>query len=254
MSGKSDISPFTLEIIKNGLIVASEEMFYSWGRTAKSPVIYEVLDYAVGLIDSTGNDLVTQAPGIPGFTGVLDFAAKEVVDRWKDEIYQGDVFVSNVPYESGTHLNDVTLIMPIFYRDQRLGFAVAKGHWSEVGGMHFGSWTSDSTEIYQEGLQLPCVKLYVKDEPNRSVIDIISYNSRLPDFVLGDMYAQVASMRVAARRVKKLVEKYGLETVLDAMDKLLEDGERYAKLRLKELPKGTFKAEDWIDDDGITDD
>ncbi len=250
----SGASPFTLEIIKNGLIVASEEMFHSWGRTAKSPVIYEVLDYAVGLIDASGKDLVTQAPGIPGFTGVLDFAAEEVVKRWGDEIYPGDVFVSNVPYESGTHLNDVTLIMPIFHGERRLGFAVAKGHWSEVGGMHFGSWTSDSTEIYQEGLQLPCVKLFVGDEPNRNVIDIIRFNSRLPEFVLGDMYAQVASMKVAGRRVRRLVEKYGLETVLDAMDRLLEDGERYAKLKLKELPKGTFTAEDWIDDDGITDD
>jgi len=250
----SGASPFTLEIIKNGLIVASEEMFHSWGRTAKSPVIYEVLDYAVGLIDASGKDLVTQAPGIPGFTGVLDFAAEEVVRRWGEEIHPGDVFVSNVPYESGTHLNDVTLIMPIFHGERRLGFAVAKGHWSEVGGMHFGSWTSDSTEIYQEGLQLPCVKLFVGDEPNRNVIDIIRFNSRLPEFVLGDMYAQVASMKVAGRRVRRLVEKYGLETVLDAMDRLLEDGERYAKLKLKELPKGTFTAEDWIDDDGITDD
>lgn len=166
------LDPFTLEIIKNGLIVASEEMFYSWGRTAKSPVIYEVLDYAVGLIDRRGVDIVTQAPGVPGFTGVLDFAAKEVVEKWGDDIQPGDVFVSNVPYDSGTHLNDVTLVMPIFYRDERAGFAAAKGHWSEVGGMHFGSWTSDSTEIYQEGLQLPCVKLYVEGEPNKDVIDI----------------------------------------------------------------------------------
>jgi len=234
--------------------VASEEMFYAWGRTAKSPVIYEVLDYAVGLIDSSGENLVTQAPGIPGFTGVLDFAAREVVARWNEDIQPGDIFVSNVPYESGTHLNDVTLIMPIFHHDRRLGFAVAKGHWIEVGGMHFGSWTSDSTDIYQEGLQLPCVKLYTGDEPNRNVIDIIMYNSRMPDFVLGDMQAQVASMRVAARRVTRLVEKYSLETVILAMDKLLEDGEKYAKLKLGELPKGTFTAEDWIDDDGITDD
>jgi N-methylhydantoinase B len=254
MSATGGISPFTLEIIKNGLMVASDEMFYAWGRTAKSPVIYEVLDYAVGLIDSSGENLVTQAPGIPGFTGVLDFAAEEVVKKWKDDIQPGDVFVSNVPYDSGTHLNDVTLIMPIFYRNKRLGFAVAKGHWSEVGGMHFGSWTSDSTEIYQEGLQLPCVKLYVEGEPNRNVIDIIKFNSRLPDFVLGDMHAQMASMKVAGRRVTRLVEKYGMDTVLQAMDKLLEDGERYSKLKLKELPKGTFKAEDWIDDDGITDD
>ncbi|MFQ6052921.1 MAG: hydantoinase B/oxoprolinase family protein [Candidatus Bathyarchaeia archaeon] len=254
MSGTSGLSPFTLEIIKNGLIVASEEMFYSWGRTAKSPVIYEVLDYAVGLIDSSGKNLVTQAPGIPGFTGVLDFAAEEVVEKWGDDIRPGDVFVSNVPYDSGTHLNDVTLVMPIFHGDERLGFAAAKGHWSEVGGMHFGSWTSDSTEIYQEGLQLPCVKLFVDGEPNNEVIDIIRFNSRLPDFALGDMRAQVASMRVAARRVIKLVEKYGLNTVLRAMDRLLEDGEMYARLRLKDLPRGTFEAEDWIDDDGITDD
>jgi len=253
MSGTGVVSPFTLEIIKNGLIVASEEMFYSWGRTAKSPVIYEVLDYAVGLIDAGGTNLVTQAPGIPGFTGVLDFAAKEVVELWKDDIQPGDVFVSNVPYDSGTHLNDVTLVMPVFSEKKRLGFAVAKGHWSEVGGMHFGSWTSDSTEIYQEGIQLPCVKLFVEGEPNRNVIDIIRFNSRLPEFVLGDMEAQVASMKVAARRISKLVEKYGVETVLQSMDKLMEDGERYARLKLKELPKGTFKAEDWIDDDGITD-
>ncbi len=247
-------SPFTLEIIKNGLIVASEEMFYSWGRTAKSPVIYEVLDYAVGLIDAEGKNLVTQAPGIPGFTGVLDFAAGEVVEMWGDDIRAGDVFVSNVPYQSGTHLNDVTLIMPIFNGGRRLGFAVAKGHWSEVGGMHFGSWTSDSTEIYQEGIQFPCVKLYVGGEPNRSIVEMIRYNSRMPDFVLGDMYAQVASLKVAGRRVNWLVDKYGLETVLDAMDRLLEDGEKYARLKMRDLPKGTFTAEDWIDDDGITDD
>ena len=250
----NSVSPFTLEIIKNGLIVASEEMFHSWGRTAKSPVIYEVLDYAVGLIDGEGENLVTQAPGIPGFTGVLDFAAGEVVEMWGDDIQEGDVFVSNVPYQSGTHLNDVTLIMPVFNDGRRLGFAVAKGHWSEVGGMHFGSWTSDSTEIYQEGIQFPCVKLYMGGEPNRSIVEMIRYNSRLPDFVLGDMYAQVASMRVAGRRVNWLVDKYGVDTVLYAMDKLLEDGENYAKLKLRDLPKGTFKAEDWIDDDGITDD
>jgi len=253
VSGAGTMSPFTVEIIKNGLIVAAEEMFHAWGRTAKSPVIYEVLDYAVALIDETGSRLVTQAPGIPSFTGVLDFAAKEVVDKWGDEIQPGDIFVSNVPYASGTHLNDVTLVMPIFHDAQRLGFAVAKGHWSEVGGMHFGSWTSDSTEIYQEGLQLPCIKLFVAGEQNRDIVDIIRYNSRLPEFALGDMQAQAASMRVAARRVNRLVDKYGVDSVLGAMERLLDDGERYARLKLRELPKGVFEAEDWMDDDGVTD-
>lgn len=243
---------FTLEIIKNGLIVANEEMFYAFGRTAKSPVIYEVLDYAVGIANADG-ELVAQAPGVPGFSGVLDFVAREVLNKWGDKIAPGDVFVSNVPYGSGTHLNDVALAMPLFHDNELICFILNKGHWSEVGGMHFGSWTSDSTEIFQEGIQLPCVKLYINGEPNKDIIDIIAVNSRLPDFTLGDMDAQIASMKVAAYRIKKLIDKYGLNNVLKAMDKLLEDGKKYALLKLKELPKGVFEAEDYIDDDGLTD-
>ncbi len=246
------VDPFTLEIIKNGLIVANEEMFYAFGRTAKSPVIYEVLDYAVGIADRNG-ELIAIAPGVPGFSGVLDFVAKEILEKYNGELKPGDVIVSNVPYNSGTHLNDVTLTMPIYYKDHLIGFAINKGHWSEVGGMHFGSWTSDSTEIFQEGTQYPSVKLFIEGKPNRDVIEIIKYNSRLPEFTIGDMEAQVASLKVASRRVISLIEKYGLESVLDAMDKLLADGEKYAKLKIKELPKGEFEAEDYIDDDGITD-
>lgn len=246
------VDPFTLEIIKNGLIVANEEMFYAFGRTAKSPVIYEVLDYAVGIADRNG-ELIAIAPGVPGFSGVLDFVAKEILEKYNGELRPGDIIVSNVPYDSGTHLNDVTLTMPIYYKDFLVGFAINKGHWSEVGGMHFGSWTSDSTEIFQEGTQYPSVKLFEEGKPNKDVIEIIKYNSRLPEFTIGDMEAQAASLKVASRRVITLIEKYGLESVLDAMDKLLVDGERYAKLKIRELPKGEFEAEDYLDDDGITD-
>ncbi|MEM0444755.1 MAG: hydantoinase B/oxoprolinase family protein [Nitrososphaerota archaeon] len=247
---KSDF--FTLEIIKNGLITANEEMFYAFGRTAKSPVIYEVLDYAVAMADQRG-ELIAQAPGVPGFSGVLDFAAREVLEKWNGELYPGDVVALNVPYKSGTHLNDVTLALPVFHRGELLSLILNKGHWSEVGGMHFGSWTSDSSEIYQEGLLLPCVKVYNEGKPNRDVIDIILENSRLPQHTLGDMEAQVASMKVAARRVEKLVEKYGVDMVKKAMDKIIDDGYRLALINLKKLPKGVFEAEDYVDDDGLTD-
>jgi len=240
------IDPFTLEIIKNAFIVANEEMFRAWARTAKSPVIYEVLDFAVAITNSEG-DLIAEAPGVPGFSGVLDFAVKEVLEKWKHNLAPGDVIVNNIPYNSGTHLNDVTLVAPIFYKNELIGFTATKGHWSEVGGMAFGSWNPHSTEIYQEGLQLPCVKLYENGKPNKDIIDIIITNSRLPDYTLGDMESQVASMRIAARRVIGLVEKYGLEKVLIAMKKIIEDGEKLALLRLSELPKGTFEAEDYID-------
>ena len=240
------VDPFTLEIIKNGLIVANEEMFQAFARTAKSPVIYEVLDFAVGMTNGDGK-LIAQAPGVPAFSGVLDFAAQEVLQKWKNDLHPGDIIVSNVPYESGTHLNDVTLTLPIFYKDDLIGMVINKGHWSEVGGMAFGSWNPNATEIYQEGLQLPCVKLYEEGRPNRDVIDIILENSRLPDYTYGDMEAQAASMRVASKRVFTLIEKYGIDSVLGAMDKLLRDGEKYARLKMKELPKGEFETEDYID-------
>jgi N-methylhydantoinase B len=131
---------FTFEIIRNGLITANEEMFYAFGRTAMSPVIYEVLDYAVGITDSKG-ELIAQAPGVPGFSGVLDFVAREVIEKWGEDMKAGDVYALNVPYNSGTHLNDVTLAMPVFYKGELLSLILNKGHWSEVGGMHFGSWT-----------------------------------------------------------------------------------------------------------------
>jgi len=248
----SKVDIFTLEIIKNGLITANEEMFYAFGRTAKSPVIYEVLDYAVGITDSKG-ELIAQAPGVPGFSGVLDFVAKEVLEKWSGEMQPGDIYILNVPYKSGTHLNDVTLAMPVFYKDELISMILNKGHWSEVGGMHFGSWTSDSTEIYQEGVQFPCVRLYREGKPNKDVIDIILENSRLPLHTLGDMEAQAASMKVAARRIEKLIEKYGIESVKEAMEKIIDDGYKLALLNLKKLPKGVFEAEDYLDDDGLTD-
>jgi N-methylhydantoinase B len=237
---------FTLEIIKNGLVVANEEMFLSFARTAKSPVIYEVFDFAVGMTDERG-ELIAQAPGVPAFSGVLDFAAREVLEKWKGDLRPGDVIVSNVPYKSGTHLNDVTLALPMFRDGNFIGLVINKGHWSEIGGMAFGSWNPNSTEIYQEGLQLPCVKLYSEGKQNKDIIDIILANSRLPDYTYGDLEAQAASMMVAARRVDNLIEKYGLESVLLAMKKLLDDGEKQARLKLKDLPKGEFEAEDYID-------
>ncbi len=246
------IDPFTLEILKRNFVVAAEEMFYAFGRTAMSPVIYEVLDYAVGIADSKG-ELIAQAPGVPGFSGVLDYVAKEILEKYNNDLKPGDIIASNVPYKSGTHLNDVTLTMPVFYKDELIAIVMNKGHWSEVGGMHFGSWTSDATDILQEGLLLPSIKLYNEGKLNKDVLEIILTNNRLPEFTKGDMEAQIASMKVASRRIISLIEKYGLDNVKLAMQNLLEDGEKRAKLKLKELPKGVFEAEDYIDDDGISD-
>lgn len=247
------IDNFTLDIIENSLIAAAEECFVAFGRTSKSPVIYEVLDYAAGLTDKKGR-LVAQANGVPGFLGTLDLATQDCIKKFGEDGFDpGDICIVNVPYTSGTHLNDVTLVMPVFVKKELVAFSTIKGHWSEVGGMHFGSWTSDSTEIYQEGLIFPPLKLFERGKPNSSLIDMIRANVRTPVMTLGDMEAHAAALRVGARRVVELCEKYGTSVILKAIERIMEKGEKLMKLKLKELPHGTFEAEDTIDDDGITD-
>jgi len=245
---------FTLEIIENGLMAAAEEMFAVWGRTAKSPVIYEVLDYGCGITDWRG-ELVAIAAGIPTFLGTLDLATREAIERHAPKGFQdGDIVISNIPYRSGTHLNDVTLIMPVFVDGRLLAFAASKGHWSEIGGMHFGSWSPSSTEIYQEGLQFPAVKLFRAGRPNEDLIDVIRQNVRTPDLTMGDMEGQIASVRVGAAAIGRLVAKYGADAVHRAMELIWQRGRRQALAALARMPHGTYVAEDWIDDDGITDD
>jgi len=247
------MSDFTLDIIESNLIASAEETFSAFGRASKSPVIYEVLDYAAGLTDANGL-LVAQANGVPGFLGTLDLAVQDCIKKFgKDGFSPGDVCIVNVPYSSGTHLNDVNLIMPVFAQGRIVAFSAIKGHWSEVGGMHFGSWTSDSTEIYQEGLIFPPIKLFEKGKVVQAMVDMIRANVRTPEMTLGDMEAHAASLRVGAKRIEDICKKYGVETVLNAMERIQEKGEKLTKLRLKELPHGTFEVSDTVDDDGITD-
>src|SRR5262249_52666387 len=204
-----DIDPFTLEIIKEGLLAIGDEMFVTMQRTSMSTIIYEVLDYAVGLTDAQGR-LIAQGNGVALVLGTLTFGVQEVIRKFGDDLRPGDIVITNDPYGGGgTHLSDVSLIAPIFYDGRLVAFAANKGHWTEVGGMAPGSWTTDATEVYQEGLQFPCVKLFDAGEPIVSLIDMIRANVRTPDMSLGDMYAQVASLRIAARRFGETCDNYG---------------------------------------------
>jgi N-methylhydantoinase B len=252
MASEARIDPFTLEIIKESLIAAGDEMFYALQRTSKSTIIYEVLDYATGLLDARGQ-LITQGNGVAGFLGTLTFSVRYVLDKFGAAgLRPGDVVILNDPYVGGgTHLSDVSLVMPIFHDGELVAFSANKAHWTEVGGKDPGSWTTDSTEVFQEGLQFPGVKLFEEGRPNQAVIDIIEANVRTPDMTLGDMYAGVAALRVGERRIQEIFRKYGAQTVLHAIDALLDYGERMARLELRGLPKGVYEAVDYIDDDGI---
>ncbi len=244
----SKVDPFTRENIGQGLIAAAEEMFATWGRTSQSTIIYEVLDYAAGLTDARAN-LIGQANGVTGFLGTITYGVKSVIDKFGlDELKPDDIVLTNDPYTgSGTHLCDVSAVMPIYYQDEIIAFASNKGHWNEIGGMNLGSWSTGSTEIYQEGLQFPCVKIYNQGELNEAVRDMIAANCRTPQMTLGDLYAQTASLRIAERRVIELCDKYGKEAVKESIDNLLEKGHQRALNELARMPRGTFSAEGYID-------
>jgi N-methylhydantoinase B len=247
-----DIDPFTVEIVKDSLIAIGDEMFVALQRTSKSTIIYEVLDFASGLTDAKGQ-LVTQGNGVTGFLGTLTFAVKYTLEKFgPDGLAPGDVIITNDPYTGGgTHLSDVSLVVPIFCNDELVAFSASKAHWTEVGGKDPGSWTTDATEVFQEGLQFPCVKLYEAGRPVQSLIDLIEANVRLPDMTLGDMHAQAASLRLGECRFEELCRKYGVDVVLGSVEALLDYGERMTRLELATLPTGVYEAEDMIDDDGI---
>jgi len=246
---------FTRTIIQEHLRAASDEMFVRLGRASKSPIIYEVLDYSCALISPNG-ELISEAQGVPGFTGVLPFAVRSILEKHGAAgMRSGDVYATNDPYSGGgTHLSDVCLIRPILWDGDLIALSANKAHWTEVGGMAAGSWTTDATEIYQEGLQLPAVKIYDGGEPVDSLIDLIAANVRLPDMTLSDLYAGIAALRSGEARVLELCERYGPGAVRQSVAEMLNHGERVARDCLAALPRGIYQAEDHMDDDGLSDD
>ncbi|HLR72858.1 MAG TPA: hydantoinase B/oxoprolinase family protein [Pseudogracilibacillus sp.] len=246
-----NINPFKLEVIKDSLLSIGDEMFIALAKTSMSPMFYEALDYACGLTDRKGN-LISQGNGVTSFIGMLSPMVQHVIEKYDDgkQLQDGDVIIINDPYVGGgSHLSDVGLVMPIFYEDELVAFSVNKGHWTEVGGKDPGSFTNDSTEIFQEGLQLPGVKLFEANEMNQAVLDIIEMNVRLPKQSLGDMWAQIAALRTGKNRFIELCEKHTKQYVVESINFLLEQGKILSKQALEKLPKGTFEATDFIEDD-----
>lgn len=242
--------PITLEIIQNSLQSAADEMFAAMRKTAMSSIIYEVLDLGTGITDASGR-IASSGAGIPAFIGVLDKSVQFILDK-HDDIKPGDVFITNDPWHGGvTHLNDLVLAMPVFSDGRMIAWAANIAHNSDVGGMAPGSLSGEATEIFQEGLRLPAVKLIREGVTDQAVMDIITTNSRMPDFLLGDVWAAIASVRVGARRLEDLAQKYGAETFSEAMDSFMEFGHKSASAELANLPKGTFELSEEQDDGRI---
>lgn len=246
---KKKLDPITAEIIQNTLVSVCDEMFIAVKKTAMSPIIYEVLDFAVAVTNPKG-ELASAGAGIPAFINMCDFAVRAVLDKYElNAIKEGDMYATNDPYKGGvTHLNDVIIVMPVFYEKKLIAWTCNMAHWPDLGGLVPGGISSEAVEIFQEGLQLPAIKFFDQGKINQSVIDIIYANTRIPQYIKGDMWACIASVRLGEKRIKEVVKKYGIEATEEAIEQYFDYGEKASLNSIAKLPKGTFHGEDFLDD------
>ncbi len=245
--------PITVEIVRNALNSIATEMNANLSRSAFSPVIYEMKDCSVGLFNQQG-EMLGQSPGLPLFLGGLDEAVKVTIDRFgPDDIREGDVFAVNDPYLVGSHLNDVTVISPIYHNKALVGFTAVKAHWNDLGAKDAG-FSCNTTEVYQEGLRFPPIRVVARGAKVNDIFDILYRNSRSPKSLLGDLNAQIVACRTGERRYQELLHKFGLQHVTSCISEFFSHAETLDREAIESIPDGTYEAEGTFDNDGVTDD
>lgn len=245
---------FTREIIRNKLLAIASEMGVVLARTSMSPIVYEVLDFACGLCDRTGR-VIAQDNGLCLFTGTFKPQVESILAKWPlESMRPGDIYMTNSPYGGGTHTADIALVSPIFHDGALFAFGISVTHWTEVGGKVLGSLAPDSTEIFQEGLQFPQLRLATEGVINEAIVDMIRANVRLPQMSVGDLNAGIAAGRIAEQRLTEIVARYGIDPTLATFEAILDHGESIARQALAKIPPGVYHAEDIIDGDGVTED
>jgi N-methylhydantoinase B len=240
----------TTEIIRHGLLAAADEMARNLCRTAYNTIVYEIHDYGIGIHDANGN-VVADVPGIAVFTRANDHGIKKAVEfLGAGSLQPGDVLLLNYPYWSSAHTLDTLVFAPVHHDGQLLGFTSCRVHVLDLKQKDAG-YVLDSTDMYQEGLFFPAVRLYRGGVREDDIFNIIRFNSRMPERTTGDLQAQVSACVTGVRRVQEMTAKYGAQTVADAMIAINDHGERLARLALAALPRGSWTAHDFVDGDGV---
>ncbi len=243
----------TTEVIRHYIASAAREMERTLVRTAYSTIIYEINDYGLSIFDRELR-LLGDSTGLSVFLGANEYAVLECRDLGLfDDIAPGDVIMMNVPYVIGTHTNDAILVQGTFHEGELVAYTCVRAHWTDIGGKDPG-YILDSTSIHQEGLLIPGIKIIKAGVPDENVMRILRANSRAPITIMGDMNAEIASLRVGCERIEELYAKYGEATVEAAIDRFLDVGQEQARTALRDLPKGSWEAENWMDNDGVDQD
>ena len=246
------VDPIATEIVRQGLNAAAEQMKRALVRTAFSPVIYEVLDFAAALYDRDVA-MLAQAPSLPTFMGTMSFCVRSAVDAVGGEgaLEPGDIVLYNVPYGTGSHPQDVAMVMPVFAAGELVGYAAIKAHWLDIGGKD--PYSTDTVDVFQEGTIFPGVKLY---SGGRLVEDIYRFaiaNSRVPKMVAGDINATVVGVRTGAAALTRLVERHGLERFRESAARIYAHGEAVVRRWFEQLPDGRYVGRGEMDSNGVDD-
>ncbi len=249
VSGTSD--PITNEVIRHAMNSAANQMKRALIRTAFSPIIYEVLDFAVALYDRDLR-MLAQAPSLPLFMGTLNFAVDEAVKAvgGPENLDPEDILIYNWSFGTGSHAQDVVIVMPAFHDGRVIGYAAIKGHWLDIAAKE--PYCTDTVDIFQEGTVYPGLKLYRKGELNDDVYRIIMANTRMPRAVAGDMGAQVTGCRVGVERFEEVVQRFGLETFLAAVEDMFDHGDRIIRSYFDKIPDGRYVGRGQMDSDGVS--
>ncbi|MHB8643689.1 MAG: hydantoinase B/oxoprolinase family protein [Gaiellaceae bacterium] len=252
-AGAVDADPVTTEVIRHSLNSAAEQMKRALIRTAFSPVIYEVLDFAVAIYDRDIR-LLAQAPSLPFFMGTMNFCVEAAVEAVGGEkaLEPGDIVLYNWPYGTGSHPQDAAVVMPVFLRDEQLiGYTTIKGHWLDIGGKE--PYSTDTVDVFQEGTIFPGVKLYSRGELVTDIYRMALANSRVPKMVAGDINAEVVGVRTGAAALLRVVERYGLERFGESVERMFDHGESVVRSYFEQLPDGRYVGQGMMDNDGLDD-
>ena len=246
------IDSVTLSVINNGFVNICREMGTAMMRTSYSTIFNEGLDFSCVLFNRAG-DLIGQAEFCPTMLGSAQYAAKWTIEELGYDAFEpGDVIVHNDPYRGQCHMPEHLFMMPVFYRDALWGFVGNIAHVGEIGGMAPGSFAADGTEVYQEGLRLPPIKLMSRGEYVKDVWKIILTNHRTPKSTWGDYHAMIGSLKVAQTRLLEMLDRYGPGFLTRAADQLMDYSERFMRAEISEIPDGVYAAEDCMEDDGVS--
>lgn len=247
----SEFSPVLLSVIQNGLSHIVDEMDLATERSAFNPAMSELRDRASGIYSVDGGAVIAQGEtGLPIFIGVMKFAVAAAVEAFP-ELAPGDIVALNDPYLGGTHLMDTKLVKPFFYRGKLFCYLANTGHWVDVGGSVPGGFNSKATEIFQEGLRIPPIRLFREGKLDRDLLELILTNMRLPEERMGDLQAQLAGINVGERRLTEFLDKYGADTVSAYIGELSRRSEKQMRSAIERLPDGRYSFEAKINSDGI---